>query len=534
MSSLEPDRPLYAHQEEAIRKSCNDKNLVISTGTGSGKTESFLIPILNSITKDIEEGKENRGVQALLLYPMNALANDQRDRVREILENFPEITFGFYTGETKESEKDARIEYKTERGHYPPKNELISREKVRETPPNILFTNYSMLEFILLRPSDSNLFSSANTSLWKYIVLDEAHTYRGALGIEISLLLKRLVGNIKSNPKYILTSATLANEERDFPEVVKFATELTSVPFEMDSIVISKRITMNRPEYTYSLDKDIYSKLLNESDFVTEKYFDLFGLQNSKRELEKLREILLHDENFYRLMDSAKEPIEIKRLIKELSRDWTDKNITDLINLVSKVNQERSLFLIEIRYHTFIKTLTNHTFLFYTLQMKLQKTNVITVSTDYAENIPLRAMELGLCRYCKCSYLVGRIKDNYFYHLDDEELYDQFADHEMRKTNILLVKDFIDASEINMEDKLEMSLCNKCGYIYDKDNINAKRCNCGDEFQIATIMTKVQVQIFANVLYVNPLGMRVLWNLSILVRIQQIQLLHNFYTIRWI
>jgi ATP-dependent helicase YprA (DUF1998 family) len=98
--ALPPDRPLYVHQETAIRKVSQGRNIVVSTGTGSGKTESFLLPILDSLVREKAQGTLGPGVRALLLYPMNALANDQLKRLRQLLAGYPDITFGRYTGDT--------------------------------------------------------------------------------------------------------------------------------------------------------------------------------------------------------------------------------------------------------------------------------------------------------------------------------------------------------------------------------------------------------------------------------------------------
>lgn len=157
------DRNLYMHQEIAIRKLVEDKrNIIVATGTGSGKTETFLIPILNHLFRQKEQGQLGPGVRALLLYPMNALANDQLKRLRKLLKNCPDITFGSYTGETEQNESRAVERFK----QMNPKedllpNELLSRERMKESPPHILLTNYAMLEFLLLRPED-NVFLMVN------------------------------------------------------------------------------------------------------------------------------------------------------------------------------------------------------------------------------------------------------------------------------------------------------------------------------------------------------------------------------------
>ena len=104
IKKLKPERTLYKHQEEALIKANQNKNLIVTTGTGSGKTECFLIPVINQLLSEQENGTLDAGVRTLVVYPMNALVNDQIRRLREIFESTDDcnITFGRYTGETKE------------------------------------------------------------------------------------------------------------------------------------------------------------------------------------------------------------------------------------------------------------------------------------------------------------------------------------------------------------------------------------------------------------------------------------------------
>lgn len=228
---------LYSHQEDAIRKLVSEKrNIVVSSGTGSGKTECFLIPILNDLLQD-----STPGVRALLIYPLNALVNDQLDRLRKLLRG-TDITFGRYTSELLYSLDQAR------RAHPDsPENEIIAREQIRvqNKIPQILITNYAMLEYLLLRPEDSPLFQSG---LWRYIVLDEAHTYSGAQGIEVSMLMRRLKHRLEKDPgdvQCIATSATLTND--DASEATVFADNLFGESFEEPDIIFGD------PDYDYAL-----------------------------------------------------------------------------------------------------------------------------------------------------------------------------------------------------------------------------------------------------------------------------------------
>ena len=134
--------------------------------------------------KQKEAGKLSDGVRALIIYPMNALANDQMKRMRRLLADYPDITFGSYTGETEKEDSKAISKYMSlNNSQKPIANERISRNQMKKNPPHILITNYAMLEYLLLRPDDNVFFHGINAQNWKYIILDEAHTYTGATGI---------------------------------------------------------------------------------------------------------------------------------------------------------------------------------------------------------------------------------------------------------------------------------------------------------------------------------------------------------------
>jgi hypothetical protein len=236
--SLPPDRRLYRHQVEAIEKLLAGRNVVVATGTGSGKTETFLLPILDHLLEESAAGTLGPGVRALLLYPMNALVNDQLGRLRELLAAFPAITFGRFTGETKNDPKEALDHFVTTNpGEAILPNERLSRDEIRLAPPHILVTNFAMLEYLLLRPVDTPLFDDPTFARhWRYIVLDEAHSYDGAKGAEIGMLLRRLrqrvVGGTPGLLQCIATSATLGRGRQDAQAVVNFASQLFGETFE--------------------------------------------------------------------------------------------------------------------------------------------------------------------------------------------------------------------------------------------------------------------------------------------------------------
>ena len=278
-------RPLYKHQECVLEKAILEKrNLIIATGTGSGKTECFLYPILNYLFTEKENGTLSQpGVRALLLYPMNALANDQIARLREIAEVFPEITFGRYTGETEQTYKKALEKYRSYHMQEPLENELICRDQMQEIPPHILFTNYAMLEYLLIRPKDSPLFEGGR---WRFLVLDEVHTYSGALGAEIAMLMRRLRERVMRSEtgrlQCIGTSATLGAGKQDYPKIAAFASNLFGEVFEEDDVIGPEYVRLTKTETPWgSGSAELYASL--RKTVFGKDDLDLGSLQDAAR-----------------------------------------------------------------------------------------------------------------------------------------------------------------------------------------------------------------------------------------------------------
>lgn len=248
---FDSDRPLYLHQIQAFEHIASGNNLVVATGTGSGKTECFLIPILDSILRD-----PSPGLRAIIIYPMNALADDQLHRLRRLLTPLPEVTFGRYTGDTP-----WKLEQQAEREG--PANERFTRLEIRQSPPHILLTNFAMLEYLMLRPKDADLFAGQKLS---FVVLDEAHTYSGAQGIEIALLMRRLRQYLRRKDgeiKFVLTSATLGDDKNAKKNIADFATDLTGADFHEEDVLEGDSVTWFSAELE---DKPTTNQLLSIVD----------------------------------------------------------------------------------------------------------------------------------------------------------------------------------------------------------------------------------------------------------------------------
>ncbi|GAA4241776.1 DEAD/DEAH box helicase [Actinomadura meridiana] len=220
----------YRHQAAAFRRLTTFNHraepTLITTGTGSGKTESFLVPVLDHCRRARAQGKG--GVKAVLLYPMNALATDQAQRLDDYLRQpgLGDVTAGLYIGDTPET-------------GYP--RVYTRRAEIRRSRPDILITNYKMLDLLLQRADDLPLWEDADLA---YVVVDEFHTYDGAQGTDVAMLLRRLAAAAgHSEPGRplgricpVATSATLG-ESGDGAEIRRVAETVFGTPFGPDSVI---------------------------------------------------------------------------------------------------------------------------------------------------------------------------------------------------------------------------------------------------------------------------------------------------------
>ncbi|HZY42248.1 MAG TPA: DEAD/DEAH box helicase, partial [Anaerolineae bacterium] len=220
-----PDHPglgrplrLHKHQSDAIRVAQTGANYVLTTGTGSGKSLAYIVPIVNHV---LRRGS-GKGVQAIVVYPMNALANSQEGELTKFLKlGYPDgqgpVTFARYTGQESDE----------------------TRQQIIANPPDIILTNYVMLELILTRPIERKLIESAQGL--RFLVLDELHTYRGRQGADVALLVRRTRDALAApNLQCIGTSATLAgvgtyDEQR--AEVAAVASHLFGAPVRPEQII---------------------------------------------------------------------------------------------------------------------------------------------------------------------------------------------------------------------------------------------------------------------------------------------------------
>ena len=226
-----PETPLgftpWRHQRNAFNRLSRGQSTVIATGTGSGKTECFLYPVLDHCRA--QAGAP--GVKAIVIYPMNALASDQARRIAGIVHRTPslhgKVTAGLYVGETGASPRQ-----RMGADHV-----IENREVLRERPPDILLTNYKMLDLLLTRPVDFPLWRHNAAGVLRYLVVDELHTFDGAQGTDLACLIRRLRARLQAEELVCVgTSATIGGDE-DRSAIVDYVSEVFHQPFAPDAVV---------------------------------------------------------------------------------------------------------------------------------------------------------------------------------------------------------------------------------------------------------------------------------------------------------
>ena len=231
-----PFKP-YLHQEKAFERlsSPSPESTLIATGTGSGKTECFLYPILDYCYQHRNEP----GIKAILIYPMNALATDQAGRLARIIWNNPnlqgKIQAGVYIGQADKSPYQRMTE-----DHL-----ITDKETLGLNPPDILLTNYKMLDYLLIRPKDASLWQNNGPETLRYLVVDELHTFDGAQGTDLACLIRRLKARLKTPPDYLCcvgTSATLGSDQDAF-KLLEYARQVFGEDFDDHALITESRVS---------------------------------------------------------------------------------------------------------------------------------------------------------------------------------------------------------------------------------------------------------------------------------------------------
>lgn len=227
----------HLHQAQALARLCGDRprSTLVATGTGSGKTECFLYPILDACAERADEP----GIKAIIIYPMNALATDQAKRFAKAIYSNEKlrgkVTAGLFIGGESDQSAEMREDWL-----------ITNKNHLREHPPDILLTNYKMLDFLLLRPEEQDLWRDNKAETLRFLVVDELHTFDGAQSTDLACLLRRLKTRLRSPADHLCcvgTSATLGSSESSGP-LLEYARTVFAEPFDDDAVIEESLLTL--------------------------------------------------------------------------------------------------------------------------------------------------------------------------------------------------------------------------------------------------------------------------------------------------
>ena len=326
----------YTHQLHAWETLTNtNKSVVVASGTGSGKTEAFMIPIISDMIKQVEKTKEKlEGVQALFLYPLNALIQSQKERFSAWTVPYKgQIRFCLYNGNLPEKNRHSVSD------HERPE-EILDRERLWKSPPPLLITNPTMLEYMLIRKKDSNILRASQGKL-KYIVLDEAHTYMGSQAAELSLLLRRVLaafGVSKDDVKFIASSATIGGNDAT-RQLKRFLASIAGISEDRVEVVFGTR----HIEHFHS--DNATNESLDELEKLPED--KLISILRHHKQACEMREFFINQETNNVAVRDLNEFCSKFNLTEEVGLRWLD--------ILSAKGDEQGAFL-PLRIHLFHKT----------------------------------------------------------------------------------------------------------------------------------------------------------------------------------
>lgn len=305
----------FKHQYKAWKDLLSNKSqsLIITSGTGSGKTECFMVPVLEDLYREMAQDNEPLvGVRALFLYPLNALISSQRERLQAWTGHFGnKIRFCLYNGNTEEFSDNVKDEQK----RIP--QAVLSRELLRETPPPILVTNGTMLEHMLIRQVDAPILNKSKGKL-RWIILDEAHTYMGSQAAELALQLRRVMnafGVEAENLRFVATSATIAGSDAE-AQLKRYLSQLANIPGSQISVIGGSRQIPELPvlasqswtleeiekiESEKEVSEERFNALLSCSQAVKIRHFFAKQVRSVKEALSEFTKI--SEQELYRWLD---------------------------------------------------------------------------------------------------------------------------------------------------------------------------------------------------------------------------------------
>lgn len=491
-SSLAMPFQPHLHQEKAFTRITDpdSQSTIVATGTGSGKTECFLYPLLEYCYKN----RNVEGIKAIVIYPMNALATDQAKRFASEIAKSDKlrnnVNVGLYVGQKRDgTSKSNKV--------MTPEWVIDDRETLRRMPPDILLTNYKMLDYMLVRARDAALWKLNGPDTLKYIVVDEMHTFDGAQGTDLACLIRRLKHRLKTPKNHLCcvgTSATLGGAAST-GKLREYAKQVFEEGFSPDSVITETRQTPGEflgdnpilqvetpgPDKADKLDPENFGTY---QEFVSAQHELWFGERITEADFKEMdwRNALcgklkshLQFQNLVRVLGSKVHSYpEVLEQLRKISR-YTNENerlqillLDSLLALISEAKKPAdsgsSRPFLEVRLQLWARELTR-------MVCECSRTPRIRFSDDLTDDQLNNALPMVNCRDCGATGWLGILRAN-----DDEvknNLHDIYRTYfSLDPKTALLFPHEEDGTRVLLRGDVQ-KLCGNCLHLMDSDDTNA-------------------------------------------------------------
>ena len=502
LKSVELGFPPYLHQLRAFERlaSTQPESTIVATGTGSGKTECFMFPILDHCAS-----ADTKGIKAIIIYPMNALATDQARRFAKEIhsrENLRgKVRVGLFVGDNDKSPYTEMT----------PDYVITCKETQRDNPPDILLTNYKMLDYLMIRPKDQPLWQHNHSDTLRYLVVDELHTFDGAQGTDLACLIRRLRHKlgIGDDLACVGTSATIGGDD-SIAQLVKYARQIFSTGFDEQSVIQEDRLSA-REFLPASAEETIWpsvSQLKYTSpdqyrsidDFISVHASLWFrnppvGLASQDtatriRAQVELGERLKQHIAFQELLRRTEKLSNYRKLRRnwQVKLDRSDEEVEQLIaSLLALVSAARSWRLpqlerpeaagagpfVTVRYQLWLRELRR-------MLSSVEQTPNLRLSDDLGTEQPVRHLPVAHCRECYATGWATFKEPNEGGVSDSLEAI--YAHYFGQHPDTLVL--FPRAQEERLKEGLVHKLCGSCGHLGPRDIGECPACGIDNELLV--------------------------------------------------
>jgi len=499
----------YVHQQIAFERLTDEKprSTIVATGTGSGKTECFLYPLLEYC----HQHRDDKGIKAIIIYPMNALATDQARRIARNIATNPalqgKIRAGLFVGE---SEREP---------HVVMDNDMIITDKstLRQSPPDILLTNYKMLDYMLVRPGDMDLWKLNRPDTLKFLIVDELHTFDGAQGTDLACLIRRLKSRLRTPKNHLCcigTSATLGGEGNS-DELIKFATDIFGELFDASSVIKEHRQSVQEylsevqeSEDKYSvplptelavLDHDSYS---SHFDYLRGIYSAWFSTKLSKEIAEtgwriSLGQELKHHIGFRTLLSLiAGRPTSYVRLCEDFAQrlgvmdsdyEYGSRLVDSLVALISHARTGQSSPLLNVRLQLWLRELKR-------VVAQVNDKPAMRFSDDLTADQRKTHLPLIYCDDCGATAWAGlTLPERKTFQTDLRAFYDAFFGD---NRNVRFVYPLTPDEESLASDRDKVRICTEClrfHHVLSGNDVDTCQ-ECGNEQLMSAAMPNIEIR----------------------------------------